>query len=198
MKPSFEINIEYNKSHIEKKTLFIEYNLNIYDLDKKIKKEEFNKIFLNLLPKDERKFFDVFEYDLKKKKVLFTFDVNKWFDSKIKILDTEDRFEKKVLINKVPSVISANINVTAVENFILLAFRTYLEKNKKFRQKVLSLDPASTHYTFKYNGHSSSIDVSVKPQFRHSAVIMLKSKEKKPISKKMDFDASVYAYLGLK
>ena len=198
MKPDFEINIEYSKSYIERKTLFVEYDMKLYDLDKKIKKNDFNKILLNLLPKEERKYFAVFNYDLKKKKATFSFDSNKWFESKSKILNTEDRFTKKVLINKIPTIISANVNVVAVENFILLSFRTYLEHNKKFRQKLLTLDPASTHYIFKYDGHSSAIDVSIKQQFRHSSLVQLRLKDRKPVSKKTDFDASVYAYLGLK
>lgn len=190
MKP--EINIDFAKGYIEKKTLFIEYDMNIYD---SVKKDEMKKLLLNLLPKEEKKYFAVESFDLKKKKAVFSFDFDKWFSAKSKVVNS-NRFEKKVLINKVPSVISANLNAFDIERMVLLSFRTYLEKNSKFRQRLLSPDPSSTHYKFRYDGHNSNIEVSLKSQFRHSSLVLLRNKEKKEISK-TDFDASVYTYLGL-
>lgn len=191
MKP--EINIDFAKGYIEKKTLFIEYDMNVYD---SVKKDEMKKLLINLLPKEEKKYFTVENFDLKKKKAVFSFDFDKWFSAKSKVVNS-NRFEKKVLINKVPSVISANLNAFDIERMVLLSFRTYLEKNSKFRQRLLSPDPSSTHYKFSYDGHNSSIEVSLKSQFRHSSLILLRNKEKKEINK-TDFDASVYTYLGLK
>lgn len=191
MKP--EINIDFAKGYIEKKTLFIEYDMNVYD---SVKKDEMKKLLINLLPKEEKKYFSVENFDLKKKKVTFSFDFDKWFSAKSKVV-VSNRFEKKVILNKVPSVISANLNAFDIERMILLSFRTYLEKNSKFRQKILTSDPSSTHYKFSYDGHNSDIEVSLKPQFRHSSLVLLRNKEKKEINK-TDFDASVYTYLGLK
>ena len=191
MKP--EINIDFAKGYIEKKTLFIEYDMNVYD---SVKKDEMKKLLINLLPKEEKKYFSVENFDLKKKKATFSFDFDKWFSAKSKVV-VSNRFEKKVILNKVPSVISANLNAFDIERMILLSFRTYLEKNSKFRQKVLTSDPSSTHYKFSYDGHNSDIEVSLKSQFRHSSLVLLRNKEKKEINK-TDFDASVYTYLGLK
>lgn len=199
MKSETEVNIEYSKTYIEKKKLYLEYELKVYEIDKRMHKAELERMFLNMIPKEDRRFFSVDKLDLKKKKIVFLFHSEKWLESKCKIVDTEDRFTKKVVLTRIPGIISANVNVIDVERYILLCFRTYLESNSKFRRRILVNDPVSSHYTFKFDGHINGINVSLKDAFRHSSIVLLRAKngERKEV-KKADFDASVYTYLNLK
>lgn len=186
MKDTAEMSLEYNKTFIKNKKIFI--NFNIYSTtNDNLKKRIFNK-----LQKDAM-FFNIVK--LNDKQVVFSFNDELWFDKSIKQLkETNDRFQKILTLNRLPYIILNNLNSYDISRYIIGAFRNYLNKNKKIREKIsnsVAQNISLSNYKFEFDGN---IIITLKPEFRHNIIAVLKSKKNKEL-KKMDFDSSVYTIL---
>ena len=194
-KNNFDINIEFNKIDIINKSLYLKYDIKISKLtDEKIGKEIILREIKKKIPKGEEKYLNIKKFS--NKEVIFEFDVDKWFDSKNKLVDTESRYVKKLLLNRLPSMILNNVNAIDYTRIIQGSFRNYLNKNTELKNKISKNFPLS-YFRFKYDGVQNSIRIEVKEEFRHNILAILNTKENKKINK-MDFDSSVEAYLKLK
>ena len=97
-------------------------------------------------------------------------------------------------LNRLPYIILNNLNSYDTSRYIIGAFRNYLNKNKKIREKIsnsVAQDIPIASYKFEFDGN---IIITLKPEFRHNIIAVLKSKKNKEL-KKMDFDSSVYTIL---
>lgn len=186
MKDTAEMSLEYNKTFIKNKKIFIDFN--IYEA----KNDSLKKRILNKLQKDAN-FFDIVK--LNDKQVTLFFKDDLWFDKSIKqIKDTEDRFKKRIVLNRLPYIILNNINSYDISKYVIGAFRNYLNKNKNIRDRVSNCIVQNipvANYKFEFDGN---IIITLKPEFRHNIIAVLKSRKNKEL-KKMDFDSSVYTIL---
>ena len=193
-----EVNIEYNKFDIVNKRLVLIYDIKLVNFsDKNISKQELETKIKKLIPKGEEKYISI--KSLSTKNVYFVFDVDNWFKSKLKLVDTANRYVKKILLNKLPTMILNNINEIDYTRFIEGSFRNYLAVNQELKQKITNSVAENlplVYYRFKYDGSLNAIIVEVKEQFRHNIMAVLKSrKNPRKELKKMDFDSSVETYL---
>jgi len=198
MKRDFEISLEYNKTDIINKMLCLIYDVKIVNLsDEKVSKEQVLSEIKKEIPKADEKFIILKSYN--NKKAIFSFDTDKWFDTKNKILDTENRYVKKMLLSKIPTMILNNVNAVDYTRVIEESFRNYINKNKEIKNKITNSVAENlplVYYRFKYEGVQNSIRIEVKEQFRHNILAVLRSKKSpKKQLKKMDFDSSVETYL---
>ena len=186
MKDAAEMSLEYNKTFIKNKKIFIDFN--IYTT----KKENLKEQVLKRLQKDSS-FFNIVK--INDKQVVLSFNDALWFDKSIKqIKDTEDRFKKRIVLNRLPYIILNNINSYDISKYIIGAFRNYLNKNKNIRDRVsicIVQNIPVANYKFEFDGN---IIIILKPEFRHNIIAVLKSRKNKEL-KKMDFDSSVYTIL---
>lgn len=186
MKDTAEMSLEYNKTFIKNKKIFIDFN--IYTT----KKENLKEQILKRLQKDSS-FFNIVKINDKQVTLFFKDDL--WFDKSIKqIKDTEDRFKKRIVLNRLPYIILNNINSYDISKYVIGAFRNYLNKNKNIRDRVSNCIVQNipvANYKFEFDGN---IIITLKPEFRHNIIAVLKSRKNKEL-KKMDFDSSVYTIL---
>ena len=195
---SLEVNIEYNKFDIANKRLILIYDIkSVNFLDKNISKQELETKIKKLIPKGEEKYISIKSFSTKY--VSFVFDIDSWFKSKLKLVDTENRYVKKVLLNKLPTMILNNVNAVDYTKIIEGSFRNYLAVNKELKQKIANSVAENlplVYYRFKYDGNLNAMRIEVKEQFRHNIMAILKSKKNpRKELKKMDFDSSVETYL---
>ena len=193
-----EVNIEYNKFDIVNKQLILIYDIKLVNFsDKNVSKQELETKIKKLIPKGEGKYIKI--KSLSTKNVYFIFDADNWFKSKLKLVDTANRYVKKILLNKLPTMILNNINAVDYTRIIEGSFRNYLSVNKELKQKIINSVAENlplVYYRFKYDGSLNAIIVEVKEQFRHNIMAVLKSKKNpRKELKKMDFDSSVETYL---
>ena len=193
-----EVNIEYNKFDIVNKQLILIYDIKLVNFsDKNVSKQELETKIKKLIPKGEGKYIRI--KSLSTKNVHFIFDVDSWFKSKLKLVDTANRYVKKILLNKLPTMILNNINAIDYTRIIEGSFRNYLAVNQELKQKITNSVAENlplVYYRFKYDGSLNAIIVEVKEQFRHNIMAVLKSKKNpRKELKKMDFDSSVETYL---
>lgn len=193
-----EVNIEYNKFDIVNKQLILIYDIKLVNFsDKNVSKQELETKIKKLIPKGEEKYISI--KSLSTKNVYFVFDVDNWFKSKLKLVDTANRYVKKILLNKLPTMILNNINAVDYTRIIEGSFRNYLAVNQELKQKITNSVAENlplVYYRFKYDGSLNAIIVEVKEQFRHNIMAVLKSrKNPRKELKKMDFDSSVETYL---
>ena len=193
-----EVNIEYNKFDIVNKQLILVYDIKLVNFsDKNVSKQELETKIKKLIPKGEGKYIRI--KSLSTKNVYFIFDADNWFKSKLKLVDTANRYVKKILLNKLPTMILNNINAVDYTRIIEGSFRNYLAVNQELKQKITNSVAENlplVYYRFKYDGSLNAIIVEVKEQFRHNIMAVLKSKKNpRKELKKMDFDSSVETYL---
>lgn len=193
-----EVNIEYNKFDIVNKQLILIYDIKLVNFsDKNVSKQELETKIKKLIPKGEGKYIRI--KSLSTKNVYFDFDADNWFKSKLKLVDTANRYVKKILLNKLPTMILNNINAVDYTRIIEGSFRNYLAVNQELKQKITNSVAENlplVYYRFKYDGSLNAIIVEVKEQFRHNIMAVLKSKKNpRKELKKMDFDSSVETYL---
>ena len=193
-----EVNIEYNKFDIVNKQLILIYDIKLVNFsDKNVSKQELETKIKKLIPKGEEKYIKI--KSLSTKNIYFVFDADNWFKSKLKLVDTANRYVKKILLNKLPTMILNNINAIDYTRIIEGSFRNYLAVNQELKQKITNSVAENlplVYYRFKYDGSLNAIIVEVKEQFRHNIMAVLKSKKKpRKELKKMDFDSSVETYL---
>lgn len=193
-----EVNIEYNKFDIVNKRLILIYDIKLVNFsDKNISKQELEIKIKKLIPKGEEKYIRI--KSLSTKNVYFVFDADNWFKSRLKLVDTANRYVKKILLNKLPTMILNNINAIDYTRIIEGSFRNYLAVNQELKQKITNSVAENlplVYYRFKYDGSLNAIIVEVKEQFRHNIMAVLKSKKNpRKELKKMDFDSSVETYL---
>ncbi len=193
-----EVNIEYNKFDIVNKQLVLIYDIKLVNFsDKNISKQELETKIKKLIPKGEEKYISIKSFSTKN--VSFIFDADNWFKSKLKLVDTANRYVKKILLNKLPTMILNNINAIDYTRIIEGSFRNYLVVNQELKQKITNSVAENlplVYYRFKYDGSLNAIIVEVKEQFRHNIMAVLKSKKNpRKELKKMDFDSSVETYL---
>lgn len=193
-----EVNIEYNKFDIVNKQLILIYDIKLVNFsDKNVSKQELETKIKKLIPKGEGKYIRI--KSLSTKNVYFIFDADNWFKSKLKLVDTANRYVKKILLNKLPTMILNNVNAVDYTRIIEGSFRNYLAVNQELKQKITNSVAENlplVYYRFKYDGSLNAIIVEVKEQFRHNIMAVLKSKKNpRKELKKMDFDSSVETYL---
>lgn len=193
-----EVNIEYNKFDIVNKQLILIYDIKLVNFsDKNVSKQELETKIKKLIPKGEGKYIRI--KSLSTKNVYFVFDADNWFKSKLKLVDTANRYVKKILLNKLPTMILNNVNAVDYTRIIEGSFRNYLAVNQELKQKITNSVAENlplVYYRFKYDGSLNAIIVEVKEQFRHNIMAVLKSKKNpRKELKKMDFDSSVETYL---
>lgn len=193
-----EVNIEYNKFDIVNKQLILIYDIKLVNFsDKNVSKQELETKIKKLIPKGEDKYIRI--KSLSTKNVYFIFDADNWFKSKLKLVDTANRYVKKILLNKLPTMILNNVNAVDYTRIIEGSFRNYLAVNQELKQKITNSVAENlplVYYRFKYDGSLNAIIVEVKEQFRHNIMAVLKSKKNpRKELKKMDFDSSVETYL---
>lgn len=193
-----EVNIEYNKFDIVNKQLILIYDIKLVNFsDKNVSKQELETKIKKLIPKGEGKYIRI--KSLSTKNVYFIFDADNWFKSKLKLVDTANRYVKKILLNKLPTMILNNINAVDYTRIIEGSFRNYLAVNQELKQKITNSVAENlplVYYRLKYDGSLNAIIVEVKEQFRHNIMAVLKSKKNpRKELKKMDFDSSVETYL---
>lgn len=193
-----EVNIEYNKFDIVNKQLILIYDIKLVNFsDKNVSKQELETKIKKLIPKGEEKYIKI--KSLSTKNIYFVFDADNWFKSKLKLVDTANRYVKKILLNKLPTMILNNVNAVDYTRIIEGSFRNYLAVNQELKQKITNSVAENLpliYYRFKYDGSLNAIIVEVKEQFRHNIMAVLKSKKNpRKELKKMDFDSSVETYL---
>ena len=193
-----EVNIEYNKFDIVNKQLILIYDIKLVNFsDKNVSKQELETKIKKLIPKGECKYIRI--KSLSTKNVYFIFDADNWFKSKLKLVDTANRYVKKILLNKLPTMILNNVNAVDYTRIIEGSFRNYLAVNQELKQKITNSVAENlplVYYRFKYDGSLNAIIIEVKEQFRHNIMAVLKSKKNpRKELKKMDFDSSVETYL---
>ena len=195
---SLEVNIEYNKFDIVNKQLILIYDIKLVNFsDKNVSKQELETKIKKLIPKGEGKYIRI--KSLSTKNVYFIFDADNWFKSKLKLVDTANRYVKKILLNKLPTMILNNVNAVDYTRIIEGSFRNYLAVNQELKQKITNSVAENlplVYYRFKYDGSLNAIIVEVKEQFRYNIMAVLKSKKNpRKELKKIDFDSSVETYL---
>lgn len=201
MNKQFEVKIDFANLDIISKRLILVYDMQVVNYsDEKIDKKLLEKEVKNLIPKTERKFIKIEK--ISKKTVSFYFDAEAFFDSKLKLAGTNDRYIKRLIVNTLPSMILNNVSAIDYNKVVEESFRNYLNKNIELKNKISNCIAKNTpimYFKFRYDYSLNSILLEIKPEFRHNIIAVLKSK-KSPNKelKKMDFDSSVETYLYFK
>lgn len=197
MKHNYEISMDYNTSKIIDKKLCLIFDVHITSFGEEVKRSDLKKEIEKLIPKQDRRYINIYKYDTKK--VFFIFDANKWFDDSSKrIVPTEDRYMKRLELKLLPTIVTNNVSFITSTSVVEQSFRNYLNKNSDFRKKIQNCivkNEKLVHYKFQYDSHASVIFITLKPQFRTN--ILLKLKTKKADFKKTNFDETVATLLKI-
>ena len=172
------ININFNKYSIKENKIKLDYNLKVLDFDKKESKELKRKIE-RIIPENDREYFKLEEFNTKK--AIFEFDLNRWLKENVSDLrDTMDSCEKRVKLNRLPIVISQNIEPLKLEKIIESCFKTFILKNNELKNKLKTSvksvvkDLSIPFFNFKYDGYDNSIKIALKPEFRANPMLFVK------------------------
>jgi len=201
MNKQFEIKIDFANLDIISKRLILIYGMQIVNYsDEKINNDLLRKEVENLIPKQEKKFIKIEK--ISKKTVNFYFDTEAFFNSKMKLTGTNDRYVKRLMVSNLPTMILNNVSAIDYNKVVEESFRNYLNKNLELKNKIsncIAKDTPIVYFKFRYDYSLNSIMLEIKPEFRHNILAVLKSKKNpRKELKKMDFDSSVETYLYFK
>lgn len=191
----YSIDFNFIKYTIKNKKIHLNFSIDIIYIedvkltDKQIEKEVI-KYFVN-----DIKYLEIFR--LTKKEVELEFNIDKWYKDNISsgILDTPDKFEKKLKVNKLPITIVQNVEPYFINNYMDGSFRNYLNNNPKLKKLICSSiktavkELSLSYFKINFDGYSSCFNVSLKPEFRINPMLFVK-----PIQHthyKIDFDQAV-------
>ena len=196
MKRSFEASLEYRDSYISEKKLCIDFDIKIVNFSsEEVERGAVEDEVLRKMNQYDKKYMRLKR--LTKKSATFFFDADKWFKNKTSIRDTANRYEKKLILDRLPFMVLNNTSAMEYTKVVEESFRSFVENNKELKNKIANSVAEGmplTYYKFKYDGSRNIMNLIVKEQFREKMLVMLKSKTRKPL-KKMDFDSSVETYL---
>lgn len=197
-KQNFEVNIEFNKTDIINKQLCLVFDIKLVNFsNEKIDNDQLLEKLNRLIPKTENKYISIKNHNTKS--VIYVFDADKWFGSKTKLIETENRYVKRLILNKLPTMILNNVNSVDYTRVVEESFRNYLTKNKELKEKIsnsVAENLPFAYYRFEYDGNLNTMKIEVKEEFRHNIMAILKSKKNpRKQLKKMDFDSSVETFL---
>lgn len=196
MKRSFEASLEYRDSYISEKKLCIDFDIKVVNFSEdEVARGAIEDEVLRKMNQYDKKYMRLKR--LTKKSATFFFDADKWFKNKTSIRDTENRYEKKLILDRLPFMVLNNTSAMEYTKVVEESFRSFVESNKELKTKIANSVAEGmplTYYRFKYDGSRNIMNIIVKEQFREKMLVMLKSKARKPL-KKMDFDSSVETYL---
>ena len=199
---SLELSLEFDKTYIKKKKLIIEYNISSFTLDgEEASEKEFEKKLNALIQPSEKAYVKLISF--KKKSAIYEFNPEIWLKKTMSniITNTPDRFEKKIKIGSLPSLVENNTNPVILDQIVDGTFRNLLNTDLKLKNKILKSmselnDPLISYFLYKYDGNSNSIIISLKPEFRINPLLLINSKSKKEVSK-MGFDKSVHTFISV-
>ena len=201
MSPEFVI-LTYKNYTIRNKEMYLTFDISL--IDNSIEKKDLEKILKQKIPYLDRDYIKLDSFT--KKQVVYKFDEKKWFkDSNLdRIVDTQDRFEKRIKLQKLPNIISSSLNAFDSIKFVEESFRNYVEANNKIKKNISTcIKPAirpfpMSYFKLTYDSYFNTINISLKPEFRIQPMLFISMlKSGRPI-RKVDFDASVYTILKTK
>ena len=201
MSPEFVI-LTYKNYTIRNKEMYLTFDISL--IDNSIEKKDLEKILKQKIPYLDRDYIKLDSFT--KKQVVYKFDEKKWFkDSNLdRIVDTQDRFEKRIKLQKLPNIISSSLNALDSIKFVEESFRNYVEANNKIKKNISTcIKPAirpfpMSYFKLTYDSYFNTINISLKPEFRIQPMLFISMlKSGRPI-RKVDFDASVYTILKTK
>ena len=197
----YQLKIDYNTSYIKDKKIYLVFDLETLVLteETKGKVSEIKDKLYEKIPSEDKEFIEVGK-ETTNEKGIYIFDVEKWIKKTIKetVINTADRFEKKLKIGKLPALISIYVNQSLIDKVVLGSFRNYIEKNSKLKKILLNSLPGNfkslSYLRFEYDSYFNYINFSLLPELRINPLLYINKEERKK-SKKMTFDESVYAIL---
>lgn len=198
MKRNFEASLEYRDTYISEKKLCIDFDIKTVNFSSdEVSKEEIEKEILRKMNQYDKKYMCLKK--INKKSATFFFDIDKWFPKNASLKDTANRYEKKLILERLPFMVLNNTSAMEYTKVVEESFRSYIEKNKELKTKISNSVAEGlplTYYKFKYDSSRNIMDIIVKEQFRNKMLVILRSRNnpRKPL-KKMDFDSSVETYL---
>lgn len=199
---SLELSLEFDKTYIKKKNLIIEYNISSFTLDgEEASEKEFEKKLNALIQPSEKAYVKLISF--KKKSAIYEFNPEIWLKKTMSnvIANTPDRFEKKIKIGSLPSLVENNTNPVILDQIVNGTFRNLLNTDSKLKNKILKSmpelkEPLISYFLYKYDGNTNSIIISLKPEFRINPLLLINNKSKKEVSK-MGFDKSVHTFISV-
>lgn len=199
---SLELSLEFDKTYIKKKKLIIEYNISSFTLDgEEASEKEFEKKLNALIQPSEKAYVKLISF--KKKSAIYEFNPEVWLKKTMSnvITNTPDRFEKKIKIGSLPSLVENNTNPVILDQIVNGTFRNLLNTDSKLKNKILKSmselkEPLISYFLYKYDGNTNSIIISLKPEFRINPLLLINNKSKKEVSK-MGFDKSVHTFISV-
>lgn len=199
---SLELSLEFDKTYIKKKKLIIEYNISSFTLDgEEASEKEFEKKLNALIQPSEKAYIKLISF--KKKSAIYEFNPEVWLKKTMSnvITNTPDRFEKKIKIGSLPSLVENNTNPVILDQIVNGTFRNLLNTDSKLKNKILKSmselkEPLISYFLYKYDGNTNSIIISLKPEFRINPLLLIDNKPKKEVSK-MGFDKSVHTFISV-
>ena len=199
---SLELSLEFDKTYIKKKKLIIEYNISSFTLDgEEASEKEFEKKLNALIQPSEKAYIKLISF--KKKSAIYEFNPEVWLKKTMSnvITNTPDRFEKKIKIGSLPSLVENNTNPVILDQIVNGTFRNLLNTDSKLKNKILKSmselkEPLISYFLYKYDGNTNSIIISLKPEFRINPLLLINNKSKKEVSK-MGFDKSVHTFISV-
>lgn len=199
---SLELSLEFDKTYIKKKKLIIEYNISSFTLDgEEASEKEFEKKLNALIQPSEKAYVKLISF--KKKSAIYEFNPEVWLKKTMSnvITNTPDRFEKKIKIGSLPSLVENNTNPVILDQIVNGTFRNLLNTDSKLKNKILKSmselkEPLISYFLYKYDGNTNSIIISLKPEFRINPLLLINNKSKKKVSK-MGFDKSVHTFISV-
>jgi len=187
----FELNLEYDKTAVVHDRLCLIYKFStsekvpLKEAEKKAK-QIFNNKYLHIFCSGT-------------KQLCVAFDTDKWFEDAGTIVDTENRFVKRLQLKRIPNVILTRANANDYTTNIERRFRIYLKDSRPLREKIFkalgNMNYPIPYLKFKYDGNLNCLNIEVKEQFRQSALVNFITKHTQKPVKKTDFDSSVETYL---
>ena len=197
----YQLKIDYNTSYVKDKKIYLVFDLETLVLteETKGKVSEIKDKLYEKIPSEDKEFIEVGK-ETTNEKGIYIFDVEKWIKRTIKetVINTADRFEKKLKIGKLPALISIYVNQSLIDKVVLGSFRNYIEKNSKLKKILLNSLPGNfkslSYLRFEYDSYFNYINFSLLPELRINPLLYINKEERKK-SKKMTFDESVYAIL---
>ena len=135
---SLELSLEFDKTYIKKKKLIIEYNISSFTLDgEEASEKEFEKKLNALIQPSEKAYVKLISF--KKKSAIYEFNPEIWLKKTISniITNTPDRFEKKIKIGSLPSLVENNTNPVILDQIVNGTFRNLLNTDSKLKNKIL-------------------------------------------------------------
>lgn len=200
---SLELSLEFDKTYIKKKNLIIEYNINSFTLNgEEASEKEFEKKLNALIQPSEKAYVKLISFN--KKSAIYEFNPEVWLKKTISnvIINTPDRFEKKIKIGNLPSLVENSTNPVILDQIVNGTFRNILNTDSKLKNKILKSmselnEPIISYFSYKYNGLNNSIIISLKPEFRINPILTLNVNKPKKEVAKMGFDKSVHTFLSV-